>query len=288
MINPKQVFDEFVDREQEMDEFEEFLRDDERSLLAVYGQGGVGKSWLLAKMQHLVAVASLRKAEIVWTDNRGHDYLAVMRKIRDDLDAKAFNRFTSLINEFTVPNYKVELNFTGGGNVSLFDHASLHGVQAGTVAGVVIKDLNLINPRTDMEIPEQERITRLTDIFVECLRAIAEDSQVIVFLDAVEKVDRTTGVWLWESLLPEARDGRLGRVKFVLLGRVKPELDRAWRSAAVEIELHALQQSYVKVYLRKRGIEEGVDQLADMLIIASGGNMLALATWVDTYLERCS
>ena len=73
---------EFVDREAEMDLFCRMLDTGERPVIVVEGEGGVGKSSLLARMVHECALRTLRKSEIVWTDTRRHDYLAVMRKVR--------------------------------------------------------------------------------------------------------------------------------------------------------------------------------------------------------------
>jgi putative ribosome biogenesis GTPase RsgA len=72
---------EFVDREDELRCFCRLLDDGGRSVMTVCGDGGVGKSSLLARMIHECALRRVRKSEVTWTDTRNHDYLGVMRKI---------------------------------------------------------------------------------------------------------------------------------------------------------------------------------------------------------------
>src|SRR5258708_4773871 len=101
----------FVDRESEMSSFCRMLDDVAwpRPILVVWGEGGMGKSSLLMRMIHECSLRALSKAEVGWTDTRNHDYLGVMRKIRDDVGASNFGEFTKLVNFFTVPQYRLEV-----------------------------------------------------------------------------------------------------------------------------------------------------------------------------------
>ncbi len=281
----EQLLAEFVDREDEMARFVRMLEDATRGLLVIWGDGGVGKSSLQAKMKHEVARRALRKAEIVWTDTYSHDYLAIMRKLRDDLDVEHFKPFTDLVNYFTVPEYKLTVNLEGAGKISVLEGARIEGSNVGDVAGIVIKDLMLVAPRADKEIPEAERLTRLTAAFVPCLAAATATRPCVVFFDAVEKMTADTERWVWGELLGRCRDGQLPNVKFVLCGRKDPQLDRTWSRACEVKQLRPLEREHIVIYLEKRGVAESREALADILLLTSKGNLLNLATLVDSYLN---
>lgn len=281
----EQLLAEFVNREDEMANFVRLLEDGTRRLMVIWGEGGVGKSSLQAKMKHELAQRQMRKAEIVWTDTYGHDYLAIMRKLRDDLGVDHFKAFTDLVNYFTVPEYKLTINVEGAAKISVLEGAKIEGSTIGDVAAVVIKDLMLVAPRADKEIPEAERLTRLTAAFVPCLAAATAGQPCVVFFDAVEKMTADTERWVWGEMLNRSRDGQLPNIKFVLCGRKDPQLDRTWRPACEVRQLRPLERQHIVIYLEKRGVTESREQLADMLLVASKGNLLNLATLVDGYLQ---
>ena len=280
------LLSEFVNREDEMARFNNLLDDDVLSILIVWGEGGFGKSTLQARMMHEVAQRNLDKSEIVWTDSRNHDYLAIMRKIRDDVGTSHFEPFTYLVNYFTVPQYELKVKLDGATTIQVAQGATTTNSEIGDIAGIVIKDVMLTQPRDDMQISESERRARLTDCFIKCLEQATLQERLIVFLDAVEKMSEETEAWIWQELLAAARDGHLGRTKFILCGRKPPRLDRSWNMSAKVSELHALEREHIVAYLEKRGVEEeGREMLADMLIVSTRGNLLELATNVDGYLK---
>lgn len=281
-----QLLNEFVDRETELGNFNKVLESPDRAIYAVWGDGGVGKSLFQAKMAHEVATRNLRKAEIVWNETSNHDFLAVMRKLRDDLDVEAFKPFTDLVNFFTVPQYELKITVSGNLSIDVARGATFAGAQVGDIAGILVKDVMLTDPRPDLQVPKAERMARLTDCFIGCMgRALAEQPAVI-FLDAIEKMSDETDAWLRNELLEAACDGRLGKAKFVLCGRREPQFDRSWTYVAEIDHLCPLARQHVVAYLEKRGVgPEGREQLAQMLLAVTGGNMLQLATHVDSYLK---
>lgn len=277
---------EFVNRESEMARFCEMLDDGGVCVFAVWGGGGVGKSSLMAKMIHEVANRRLEKSEVIWTETRNHDYLAIMRKMRDDLGTQYFRRFTDLVNFFTVPQYELKVKLEGG-RISVAEGASFEeDAQVGDIAGIIIKDATLTEPRADLQVSASEMRARLTDAFIEGMAAALTDREAVVFFDAAEKMTEETEDWVWREVLPAACDNRLGRVKFVVCGRRKPAVDRLWRSVIEVAELHPLTAEHVLAYLERRGVDEAERKaLADMLLVVTGGNMLELATHVDGYLR---
>ena len=101
----------------------------------VWGPGGVGKSSLQAKMIHEVANRGLVKSEVIWSETRNHDLMAITRKIRDDLGPKPFEVFTELINFFTVPRHELNVTVDGQPTIAVAEGASFAGPGSATSAG---------------------------------------------------------------------------------------------------------------------------------------------------------
>ncbi|RJQ46108.1 MAG: hypothetical protein C4538_07385 [Nitrospiraceae bacterium] len=278
---------EFVDRVSEMGQFCNMLETDEKPIMVVWGESGIGKSTFLARMEHECAQRKLRKAEMVCKETGSTDYMAIMRKIRDDVGVDYFKAFTDLINFFTDPDYhpKIELNINIQGSISILDSGKIEESSTGDIAGIVIKDNMLITPRSDIAIPEAERMARLTDRFIEGLRSSAVSGQVIIFFDAVEKLAPDTEKWLWGEFLDAVRDGKLSGVKFVLCGQKQPGLDRDWRFFVSEAELQPLGLEHIETYLSNRGIEETMRaNIAEFLYATTKGKISKIAESVDAFL----
>jgi GTPase SAR1 family protein len=277
---------EFVNREAETRRFREILDTAEKPIFVVWGDTGVGKSSLLARMLHECAQRRRRKAEVVWTDTRLHDYMAIMRKIRDDVGVSHFTAFTDLINFFTVPQYELRIHVEGAGAVQVAREASITNAHVGDIAGILVKDVMLNVPRADMAVPELERMARLTDRFIEDLRAAVREESLVVFLDAVEKMSPDTDRWVWGELLAAVCDGRLRNILFVLCGQKRPVLDREWQAFVEEAELRPLAHKHIVEYLAKRGVDEASrTAVADLLLVTTGGKIKDIATYVDALLQ---
>ena len=144
----------------------------------------------------------------------------------------------------------------------------------------------LVTQRTDLAIPEGERMARLTDQFLLELRSVASDKVVVVFLDALEKAAETTQQWVWSELLEAVRDGRLENVRFVIGGRNQPTVKDEWKALVEERQLKPLEESHVKELLIKREVPpEQAEYMAKFLLVASGGVPLKLASIVEAALR---
>jgi archaellum biogenesis ATPase FlaH len=285
----------FVDRESEMHSFCSMLEKSDwpRPIMLVWGDGGMGKSALLMKMIHECSLREFRKAEVFWTDTRNHEYLAVMRKIRDDVGANNFVEFTNLVNFFTVPQYRLEVVVgtnapTTVASGATFGPSSQVGTMAGIViekGGIVLKDLMLTDPRNDLGISESDRMARLTDQFVQELNAVANSKKVVIFLDAVEKATDATQRWVWGELLGAVREERLVNVCFVLGGRSQPAIDERWRPLIEEKQLGPLKQEHIVEYLIKRGVNYPNDAarqaVAEAILAFTEGNPFKVASAVE-------
>ena len=282
---------EFVNRTDEIGIFCNILDTGDPPIMMIWGDGGVGKSSLLERMTHECALRKLRKAEVVWTDTRNHNYLATMRKIREDVGAEFFNKFTDLVNYFTVPQYKLNISIDNVESISVANGAKFEGSTIGDIAGVIIKDSMLVIPRTDTDVPESERLARLTDCFIkDFTSALASGPPLIVFFDAIEKMTQDTHNWVWGELLHSVQEGRLQNVRFVLCGReeLPSDLDRDTKRIVKAVKLKPLEYDHIVDYLDKRGIAKSDhESLAKMLIVAAKGNPLQIANLTDGFLEMC-
>ena len=281
---------EFVDRTDEMRLFVDILEFGEPPVLVVRGGGGLGKSSLLARMIHECAVRGLPRAEVVWTETRNHNYLDIMRRIRDDVGPRHFNAFTDLVNYYTVPEYRLVVSVEGTINVA--QGASFVESTTGDIAGVIIKDSMISIPRPDLAVPEDEKRARLTDTFIagfgDVLETTPPEAPLVVFFDAVEKMTDETRAWVWGEFVRALSDGRLTNMRMVICGRVEPpeDLSREVRRILEETVLRPLELEHIEEYLEKRGIEEqSRPTLALLLLASSEGNPLKIASDVDAFLK---
>jgi GTPase SAR1 family protein len=278
---------EFVDRTDELERFCRMLESDEKHVMIVWGDAGTGKTSLRLRMVHECAQRKLRKAEVEYGGTRTTGYQGIMRKIRDDVGLEYFNAFSDYVNFLTTPDYqpKISLNVNVQGGVAVAEGAEISGARVGDIAGVVVKDNMLVLPRTDIAVPEEERMVRLTDRFIEGLSAALKEGTLVVFLDSVEKMSPSDERWLWEEPLLAVREGRLTGIKFVLCAQEQPQLDRDWRIFVEEAELQPLGLEHIEAYLEKRGVEEEQRKaLAIMLLGNTKGKISLIAEQVDSFL----
>lgn len=277
---------EFVNRINEMRRFCEILDGDDKPIMVVWGESGIGKSSLLSRMQHECAQRKLVKAEIVCKETRTNDHVAIMRKIRDDVGVEHFREFTDLVNFFTDPTYqpKIEVNVNLQGTLSVAEKAGIRDSSVGDIAGVVIKDNMFVTPRPDLTIPEPERVLRLTERFLQGLKKAAEQTPLVIFIDEVEKLSPSTEKWLWEELLDILRNNTLPGVRFVLCGQKEPELDRDWRLFVESAQLRPLALEHIATYLVNRGVKDEGNQLAMLLLASTNGKIAKIAEMVDAFL----
>jgi hypothetical protein len=281
---------EFVNRDAEMQRFCQLLERPDRFIMLVSGEGGSGKSSLVARMMHECAVRRIRRAEVVWSDTRAYDYMGVMRKIRDDLRAPdAFAPFNDLINFYTEPQYRLRLDVGGPSSIQVAEGAAISGSTTGDIIGmnVVIKDSMITVPRADMAVPDQERMLGLTARFLENLHAVTREGLLVVFMDATEKMSRHTESWLWDELLAAGRDGAISNLLVVLCGQGRRTLGRDWDGCTEISEMKPLSAEHIADYLDRRGVGDASNrpQLARMLLCATQGKALEVATLVDKFVN---
>ena len=286
----RDVLAAFVDRQAELGRFCEMLESDEKPIMIVWGDDGIGKSSLLLRLIHECASRKLRKAEVFASRTRFNTYLEILRKIRDDLGPELFPNFTQLVNCLfpnpLQPRAPIKIDI-GGGAQSVLERAKLENVTIhGDVAGVIIKDFMINVPDPSMNIPLQDRMNLLTTEFLKDLAPIVQNEMLVVLFDDIQELTDETYKWLWEGIISALEEGRLKNIRFVLCGRAKPQLEGAAVLSVKEAPLQPLGLSDVENYLDRIGhVEEGRLAAAQMLWAASGGVPLKVAKAVDSYFE---
>ena len=279
---------EFVDRKAELQDFCRMLEDGERPILVISGDSGIGKTSLLARFAHECALRRLTRVEIDCSSLRYSTYLAIMRKVRDDLGVDHFKALTDLINYFTVPEYRLQL---GGVTVS----QEIGSVAAGAevnVAGVSIRDAMIVLPRQDLSVSEEDRLTKLTDRFLADLERLVLTTPVVFFFDHLDKATSETRRWIWGELLATMTSGRLHGARFVLCGREAPRLEEElsqMRPLVGRAALQPLGLGDIVEYVARRDEFNMSDpersSIAQLLLIASEGVPFRVASFVDGFLQ---
>ena len=288
---PERRLHEFVDRRMELQDFCSMLERNDRPILAISGDTGIGKSSLLARFVHECALRHVVKVEIDCSSMRFSTYLAIMRKVRDDLGVEHFTALTDLINFFTVPEYRLQLNVTTSGSINVSQNVGT--VAAGAVvAGVVIRDAMILLPRQDLSIGEEERLAKLTDRFLADFERFLTHTPVVVFFDHLEKATNETRRWIWGELLGALAAGRLAGARFVLCDRDPPKLEEELsriRDLVQGATLQPLGLPDIAEYVARRD-EFGMNEderrtMAMVLLGATSGIPGIVATQVDSYVQ---
>jgi hypothetical protein len=285
---------EFVDRSAEMALYQNVLDTGELPIMVVSAESGMGKTSLLMRMVHECSLRGLRKAEVVWTDTLVFDYMAVMRRLRDELGAEHFAAFTDLINYYTDTNYQPRLDINvnlQGGSVQVAGGAQISGSSVGDIAGVVLRDNMIVIHRSDIPVPIEVRREMLTKRFLEALAALSAAAPVVLFFDAIEKMSDITHQWLWEQLLKPVVEGALPNVRAVLLGQRPPPDDRDLAAFMTCVRLEPLGREDIDASIATRAVGKALSdetrlELAKMLVDITHGRPADVASAVDLYLAN--
>jgi hypothetical protein len=265
------------------------LESDEKPIMIVWGEDGIGKSSFLARLIHECASRKLRKAEVFVSRSRFNSYLEILRKIRDDLGPELFPNFTGLVNVLfpdpLQPRAPIKIEISGA--QSVLERARLENVTIhGDVAAVIIKDnmFNTLDP--NLNIPLQDRMNLLTAQFLKDLAPVVQNEMLVVLFDDIQELTDETYKWLWAGIISALDEGGLKNIRFVLCGRTKPQLEGAAALSVKEAPLQPLGLPDVENYLERIGhVEDGRLAAAQMLWAASGGVPLKVALAADSYFE---
>jgi len=272
----------FVNRERIFKGFTRMLvGDSEKQIVFVHAPGGMGKTWLVARLKHECSIRSpdIRYAGLDFKDGQAHDYLSIVRQVRDDLGAAYFNRLTQIINAATGFHVNLQIADTISSTIAVDQINGVSGGEINVAGGNIIKD-NFFLVQADSESVRKEIKARVTETFFADLREVLTLGPAAFFFDTYEKAPEATRRWIEGNLLVQIREGKLPRAIVVITGREIPELDKMmWRHCTVYPKLEPLNSKDVATYLReKRGLTD-ID--VDTLYRATQGNPQLLGVLAD-------
>lgn len=292
---------EFVGRAEFLDLFQENLalswdNAHRMFLFNISGQGGVGKSTLLMRFQQLAKGAG---AVTIQTNETEIDVPMVMAHFSDQLKSQGYKvgKFDERYKIYRQKRKELEVDadapqgFTGfaaktltkvgvnlarqipiGGTVfSLIDEDKL-AIQVGEWAEYVRHKLT--NKDEVHLILEPEEV--LTPLFLEELRAIADERLICLFFDTYERTEIFLDPWL-RSIL----DGNYGDVPanliIVIAGRdpLNHNLWLPYEGLAVRISLEQFSEKEVREYLAQKGISD--ERVIEVILELSGRLPLLVA-----------
>lgn len=295
--------EEFVGRAKYLSRFHDNIRlpfdhPRRRFLFNVYGQAGVGKTWLLHQMRRIAEEHDLLTA---WTDEAQQDVLAVMGAFATQLAAQGVDlkSFAERYRVYRQQRHELEADPEAPKGLPVFlgkilTRAGLTLAKQIPVGGLLIELLDE-QALADQVGQWMDYITRkvtnkdevrlvlepvavLTPLFLEDMRKrVKKGRQVVFFFDAYEHTGEFLDPWL-RSLL-EGRYGEVpASVTFVIAGR--DALDRtAWAPYERLIErmpLAPFTDEELRTYLERKGI---TDEESVALIRRLSGNLpLLVAT----------
>lgn len=283
-------YNEFVNRDGEINRFCQILDDNEYIAMVIQGQEGIGKTSLQKRLiWECREVRTMRWAETFWIQTRSYNYIAIMRKIRDDIGEIHFQPFTDLLNYFTKPDYELNINVPHAGEINMLSGASLSDVKTGDVSGVKvqIQDLNLNTPREDKEIREQERMYKLTQQFLTDLTGALGEQRLVILIDDLERMTPETSSWLWSEFVKGVIDRKLSNIRFVFCIDTEPQVDEYLKRLVRASTLRLLNETHILEYLHKRkvGDESQRQALAMMIMANTGGVPLKMRDMVKLFLD---
>lgn len=274
---------EFVGRKAELTFFREFLTSTPREarfrrIISLFGDGGVGKTWLMRQMQQ---AADNTNALTAYSDETQKDVLAVMDNIASQME-----RSGGEMKNFR-PRYKTYLQNINRIEADpqapqgLTDLLGRLAVRATFVAGDLVpglrKGLEFL-PQDQLEIQGGEWLSFLvkklsnkdeislvlepvqilSPLFLQDIQKIAADHpQLILFLDTYEKTDEYLDSWLRNLLAGRYGDWPLN-VRLVIAGQ---ELLRRgqWANFLEQIDyrnLSPFSEEEARAYLSKKRVTD--------------------------------
>lgn len=276
----EQLLEQFVNRDEHIDAFSKLLMSEKKVAMSLAGKSGMGKTWLISRMIHECSILDIKAVRISYVRDGIHDYIGVMRQCRDTLDAKLFNAFTDLLNYYTVPQYKLQVE----GNIEVARGAQFDNSSVGVIAGVYVRDLHISDLNADLNIPEAERRERLSGHFLTALAKMTD--RVVIFLEGVELMAEQTQEWFWRKFVGGVVNQRLLNFRFVISGQVEAAPDHLRKPLVVFSLIAPLKREDVVAYLRRRGVRpEEIEYTATTLMRIYKGRPYDIAAAVSAIID---
>lgn len=269
--------DWFVDREKQRQGFLKMLaKETPKQIMLVKAPTEMGKTWLIQRMRHECQVRNVPAALFDFRDRLPWDYLTILRQVRDQVGAAAFNAMTDAINNATGVTIQLD-----PGKVAV--NVDMQNSQISAGGAVNVGNVNVVMDnfqfvQADSETARRNIEIRITDAFFTCLLALVTTQTVVFLIDSAEVAPQATLDWLTANLLTRIRNQQLANVIVVLAGQEVPDLDDSWKDAVARTGLDLFDASNVQEYVTKRGLT-GLDFTT--LFRTSGGHPGMLGKMAD-------
>lgn len=295
----------FFGRKVEQEAFETnltLLLDDEQrhKLYNIYGQSGVGKSWLLGELIHLTNEDQYQVSVLI--DKDVSSTLEAMDQIATHLETLGLGLpvFRAKQREYHQKRSRLE-----GDRIAPEGLASLLGAAAGTIGGIALKYTPLIAFSELAQRPIEAGVTKvaefvikrlpnkvdqnlildplssLTPSFLADLRDSLGERTFVLFIDTFEKTGEVLEGWLQELLKATYGIPPVGLI-LVIAGQnpLDPNRWSDYLSMISPINLEPFTDDEIREYLSKRMICD--KKLVEVIIHLTGG----LPVWVDALASQ--
>jgi len=273
----------FVDRFAEVEAFRRFLGNDDRTVLWIWADGGVGKTTLLSRLAAEGQATGLRVVELSGAAGRQLEPLDIMLSISGQIGEIQFPEFLDAIKNSPL-SANLNFDFKSEGGVRVASGASLRGNTIDSISGVTIEQVNVSIVAPPISSAHASELLRITDCFLRDLAKIGDNDNVVVFFDAEERFSVKSRSWLISELIGAAID-HLNHIKIIVFSREKPAVNHEWTPFIKIRQLPTVPLTVVREYLEMRRVKQEYLEGAALAIFAySQGNMLVIAHHVEELL----
>lgn len=274
----------FVGRKEQLQRFERNLElgpdsDEFLNIFNVFGQGGVGKTYLVTRYREMAEKAGYLTAFVDTEDRRLFEVTATMNAIANALTQKdaPFKRFAKRYKDYLQEKGKLEndpdrpkgtLGKLISTSIKLGAKASAEFVPGGgivreylpvdTVAEVAGEWANFawqkLGNKDEVELVLQP-LQVLTPLWIEDLYDYADKQNLALFFDTYETANPELDQWLYELL-----NGQFGdipdNILFIISGReaLDPTCWNTFREYTEKISLEPFTEAEAREYLEQKGI----------------------------------
>jgi len=245
----------FVNRDRELDAFRQMIKGQSpKRIMTLCAPGGMGKSWLMARLQHECSCEGVCMCEVDFRSSKVYDCLAILRHAREAYGAKYFNDFTALVNEYTQPQLPVQIDrdgITSSAEVTVEDVKESQMKVAGRDV-IVVRDNFFQLPVTPLISLRQIR-ELATAKFMNCLHSFIAtyDIPVVWFFDHFEFASEEIVPWLRDEFLTRIRDLDFRNLVIIIAGRTVPLFGIEWNHVVCTYDLGKLTVDDFEEYVKR-------------------------------------